>query len=347
MFKRSRVNHEQITSVTRQLATLIDANVPILQCCTTIMHSTNNDTIRVNFYWLREQILSGNNLHDSLTTLGNFFDVFSCQLIKLGEQTGKLAHTLDILANIKEQQLKLKNQITQAVIYPLLLVIMAILIFFSMFIFIIPRFAELFSQQHSLPMMTKAVFQLSVYLRNYLWLVGLFVLALTLYLHCIDKLTLSTQKIMGLIFKLSILKKVRLLLSINYFTQQLYTAVSAGMPIHQALRLIKTNPSLHLIAEEIHSIHSEILAGTPLHESFASKQIFPAMVVQMINIGENTGSLEPALLKSSEHLQSSINKQISLLTQLLEPLIMVVLGVLIGGLVIAMYLPVFNLGTTV
>lgn len=330
----------------RQLSTLLNAGVSLTHACATLKYSEEKTHFRNMITSIEIQLNSGKNLTNCVKQFPTYFDSFTQQLIQLGENTGKLDHCLLRIANYKEKMLTLKKQIQQTLFYPITICIISLIVMLIMLIFIIPRFAELFhNMHHQLPFLTECVLSISQFLIHYDW-IFLFIMATFIILihHSlrsaqfkskVDRLIIRLP-IIGILMKKNILAKI---------ARNLATAISAGMTISDTLRLLSSCTRNLSYTQAIHRLHYDIARGLQLHSAMQPNPLFPPVFVQMIKVGEETGMLDTMLEKIAILYEADVDHFIAYLKQLLEPLIMIILGVLIGGMVIAMYLPVFKLGT--
>lgn len=331
----------------RQLAVMIAAGMPITRCFEILESMQTQPMLRLGLYKVRQRLLSGHTLHDSMTYLPRWHDSFSSHLIYFGEQTGKLENILFTLAAYHENKINLQNKVRQALFYPLIILMAALLLLFTLFVFVLPAFADLFSgSSQPLPFITRFLFSASTFTYQHL----VVILAVLIFTIVLMWLTQSYQTFLHLCLKqfmhLPPLKHCAHTLMHVYFTRHLGLALNAGIPIQQALQLttgISRHPDM---LKAIQQLRQAVTSGKSLHSAIASLPVFPVLVQQMIKVGEETGFLDNLLVKTADLLEAELHTHISHLTALLEPLIMAILGVLIGGLVVGIYLPVFNLGST-
>lgn len=330
-----------ITIFLRQFATLINAGIPLIQCCMLLENDPKNPALNQFTSNIKRELLSGKTLFQVFSQHKIYFDDFICQLIQLGEHTGNLDQMLNSIATHKENQLQFLHRIRQLLFYPCIITCTAILVLLSFFIFIIPRFAELFRTTNTkLPLLTALLFKLATLFQQY-WLIILIISALITIIYIVRRPHLPKQYWQYILFRHPALRKIYL----ARFARNLAIAFSAGMPIHAALHLIGSTTQPNEFATSIYQLRRHINSGRQLHHAIAAMHIFPHLMVQMIKIGEECGSLDSMLNKIADFYEDDVNRTIQRISQLLEPLIMIVLGVLIGGLVIGMYLPIFNLGS--
>lgn len=340
-----RITSFDITILFRQLATLIAAGVPIIKSCEILEKSQAKTTLRLLIFSIKREILSGKDLFSSLHQHPRYFDELTCQLIKIGEHTGKLETVLLMIAENKEKNLMLKKRVTHALLYPCIITITAMLVTLSMLIFVIPQFAILFSETHiKLPALTRCIFFLSLQVQHH-WLLLFSPLLLSLCFFMpstwFDKLKSDLSRH---IIKLPLIHSFVLHIALARFARTLAMTFAAGMPITNALKLIMHAGHPLEFTDLIVKLHSNITSGLQLHQAMGALPYFPDLMIQMVKIGEESGMLDQLLNKVASFFEADIDHTIHHFSQLLEPLIMLMQGVLIGGLVVGMYLPIFKLG---
>lgn len=327
-----------------QLAILITAGVPILQCFDILIQSHLNSSFQHMIRSIRADIESGNELTKALRQFPRFFDELTCQCIQTGELTGTIALSLHQIATFQEKNRQFKNKIKQAMFYPIFISMVAIGMSLIMLLFIVPRFAEFFqSMNHPLPVFTLAILHLSHCVRMlsmWAWIpILIFVIILKIYFQQF------MQYLNQILIQLPIIGPPLQKQFLVHFCRSLSTMHTAGIPIADALKIIANTMKHPQHADVFLKLHLEITQGRPLHQAMQKNSLFPSLFIQLVKVGEETGRLETLLQKIIELYEHDIDHFVSKLSHLLEPLIMVILGALIGGLVIALYLPIFNLGT--
>lgn len=317
----------------RQFATLMQAGIPIDSCCDILAKNQQKPAMSALIVAIKHDLANGHHLSDCLRRHANYFDHLTCQLIHIGEETGKLETMLLSTANYHENTLLFKKNLYQALFYPCVITATALIIFLAMLIFIIPKFSELFQDSHvPLPYLTLFIFRLSALLRTHGWLI---LLALTLS---------------AFLFKNhfpAIYKPYSRKNNLSRFSRHLALTISAGIPIIQALSIVNVSTSEPYFRHLVLQLQRKINSGLSLYQAMSNEPLFPHLLIQLVKIGEESGQLEAMLSKFADLSEADMSAFLKKLNQLLEPLIMLVLGVLIGGLVIGMYLPVFKLGSTI
>lgn len=343
--RKKPINLMDISIFLRQLATLIAAGLPIIKSFEILEKSQLKIAMGLLIHAIRKEILTGKNLSFCLRHHGRYFDTVTCQLVQLGEHTGKLDIILLQIATNKEKSLALKKQIKQILLYPCILIIFAFLVTLGLFIFIVPRFAELFSNaQVKLPWVTAGMFYFANLLSHYSFV---FLLPILFVLFLLLPLNMTVQfkhKMLNWLLSLPLLRQFMQKITLTRFVRNLALMFDAGIPITDSLKLIIMTSRHSRFIQEIICLHNKLNSGLALHQAMQTLYYFPQFMIQMVKIGEESGMLGSLLNKLADFYESDIDHFSKQFSQLLEPLIILVLGVLIGGLVIGMYLPIFRLG---
>ncbi len=344
--QKQSINTVDVTLFIRQLATLISAGIPIIQSCELLEKSQEKIALKLLIHQLKREMLRGKNFSHSIKHHKQYFDDFTCELIQIGEHTGKLDTLLTTIALHKEKNLAFRNQVKRVLFYPCIISIVAIILTFSMFLFIVPHFAELFHDtQIKLPVLTICIFFLADQLnKNLCWFFLIIIICIgSMYFnHYFLSINISTKKIF---LNLPFIKHFMHKLALTRFTRNLAITLSAGIPILESLKLTMNIHQNKTFCDNVALLRYKISTGIQLYQAMETLPYFPALVIQMIKVGEESGKLEYMLNKIADLLEADLEQFINHSHQLLEPLIMIVLGVLIGGMIIGMYLPIFKLGS--
>lgn len=344
-----KIQPANIAVFTRQLATMTKAGVPLVQAFDIVGEGTEHKNMRELIHALRTDVSSGNGLASSLAKHHPLFDELFCSLIASGENSGTLDVMLDRVATYKEKTEALKAKIKKAMTYPIATIVVAIVVTGILLIKVVPQFAETFQNFGSdLPAFTLLVLRVSEWMQNW-WLALLLGLLAGSYLFSQSK---SRSKrfadwLDGMALKLPILGVVLHDAVIARFSRTLSTTFAAGVPLVEALESTAGATGNAIFARAVYRIRDDVMAGTPLALSIRTTGLFPSMLLQMVSIGEESGSLDDMLAKVADHYEAAVDNAVDSLSSLIEPIIMSVLGVLIGGLMIAMYLPIFMLGSVI
>ncbi len=341
-FKRNKITSLDIIIFLRQLATLTKSGISIIDSLNLLEKSQDKKLLRLLLFQIKREIMSGKSLSTSLELTSTHFDKLTLHGIKLGEKTGNLDHLLTLLATHQENTYNLLKRIKATLFYPCIILTLGLVMTIFLLIFVIPRFAILFEgQDHQLPLLTLCLFKLSYFLKFFsLWFIG-FICILPFVVKKLHVQQSYWQRIATLPLINTYVQKFLL----ARFARHLAITFAAGIPLLQALALLNDTTYSKEFNKAVLYLHTKVSTGLSLHESM-SHGYFPPLIVQLVKTGETSGLLDTMLNKAAAFLEAEVNQTIERSCQLLEPLIMVVLGVLIGGLVIGMYLPIFNLGNT-
>lgn len=344
-----KIPTKEIAIFSRQLATMMSAGVPLVQAFEITANGHDNPAMRRMLLDIKNDIEGGNSLVNALRNHPSHFDALFCNLIAAGEKSGTLETLLDKIALYKEKTEAIKAKVKKALFYPTAVVIIAMLVCVILLIYVVPQFQEIFSSFGAdLPMFTRLVIDLSELMQAYWWIVFSVLIISMFTLREMKKRSFSIRKQCDhLALKLPIIGTILEKSAIARFSRTLSTMFAAGVPLVEAMSTVAGATGNILFHEVILNIREDVAAGTQLHESMRSHELFPNMVVQMISIGEQSGSLDTMLAKIADFYEDDVDNLVNGLSSLLEPLIMSVLGILVGGLVIAMYLPIFQMGSVV
>ena len=334
------ITSADITLLTRQLATLMKAGVPLSQSFEIIAAGVTTPRLSTLIHSIRLDIDNGILLTHALSKHPQCFNSLVCSLVNAGEQSGMLDTMLLHVAEYKENIARIKKKIHKSMAYPIVVAIMAIFITGGLFTYVIPQFDALFKQFGAeLPWLTRVVIQVSEYMQHRGWIIILIPILMTLaLLYCRDykqRILLHLPMIGDLLQKTAIAR----------FARTLSMTFAAGLPLTEALSCVAGATGIQLYARATYQIREAIIQGHTLLSAIKNTQLFPDMVLQLISIGEESGTLDSMLRKIAEFYDDDVNTRMETFSSLLEPVIMTLLGVLIGCVVIAMYLPILTLGT--
>ncbi|SFO70398.1 type IV pilus assembly protein PilC [Ectopseudomonas composti] len=347
--KGKKIKPLDIALFTRQMATMMKAGVPLLQSFDIIAEGFDNPNMRKLVEDLKQEVAAGNSFASALRKQPKYFDDLYCNLVDSGEQSGALETLLDRVATYKEKTEALKAKIKKAMTYPTAVVVVAIVVSAILLIKVVPAFESVFSGFGAeLPAFTQMVVGLSVVLREW-WvyaLLGIFALG-----YVLKEANLRSEKFRDskdrLLLKVPIVGEILYKSSVARFARTLSTTFAAGVPLVDALDSVAGATGNVKFRNAVGQIKNDVSSGTQLNFSMRSTNVFPTMAVQMTAIGEESGALDEMLAKVATFYEDEVDHMVDNLSSLMEPMIMAVLGVVVGGLVIAMYLPIFQLGNVV
>ena len=347
--RKRRITQEDITVFTRQLATMMKAGLPLMQAFEIVARGHSNPSMTEMLMQVRSDVEQGSALGKSFSKYPKYFDRFYCNLVSAGESGGVLESLLDKLAVYKEKTQAIKKKVKTALTYPIAIIVVAIALIFIMMMFVLPAFKEVYANMGAeLPRLTQLVMNLSDLFVDYGWImiILLIVSAFGLYkLH--EKSPTFQKRIDALILRLPVFGTIVRKATIARWARTTSTLFAAGVPLVEVLDSVAGASGNILYEEATQDIRAKVTQGLSLTSSMQSTDMFPNMVIQMAAIGEESGSLDDMLNKAAEFYEDEVDNSVSRLSALMEPIIMVVLGSLIGILLIAMYLPLFNLGNVV
>ncbi|WP_431480181.1 type II secretion system F family protein [Pseudomonas simiae] len=341
------ITSTDITLFTRQLATLLKAGIPLLQAFDIIAEGFDNRALRERVQGLKQAIEAGTSLAEALRKQPRCFDELYCNLVAAGEQAGALETLLERVAIHREKSEQLKTRIKKAMTYPITVLVVASLVTGVLLVHVVPQFQNLFAGvDGKLPGFTLQVIGLSEFMQKAWWAVALGFLAGGLGLReAYRRLADFRLWLDSCLLKAPVAGKLLSKSAVARFARTLSTTFAAGVPLLQALDSVAGAAGSGPFRRAIEQMRRDVATGMPLNQSMRTSGLFPGMAIQMTAIGEESGTLDRMLEKVANHYEADVDNLVDHLTHLMEPLIMVVLGGIVGALVIAMYLPVFQLGS--
>ncbi|MEE8449946.1 MAG: type II secretion system F family protein [Thermodesulfobacteriota bacterium] len=329
---------------TRQFATMIEAGLPLVQCLEALGRQQEKRAFQNVLKDVQETVEGGATLSDSMRRHKNVFDDLYVNMVTAGEMAGILDNVLERLATHMEKTIKLRNQVKSAMYYPVTIVAVAVGVVAVLLLKVIPVFAKLFSDFGAkLPAPTLFVIAISDLMQNYFLYIVAGAIALALLLWQLSKTKRGRYLLDKLLLSLPIFGPIVRKIAIARFSRTLGTMVQSGVAILDALEICARTSGNLIIEQALLKARTSISQGKTIAEPLEDSGVFPPMVVQMVSVGEATGNLDSMLSKIADFYEDEVDTSVKALTSLLEPVIMIVLGVIIGGLVIAMYLPIFTM----
>lgn len=347
--RQRKIKQADITIFSRQMATMIESGIPLVQSFDIVAKGQTNKRMQELIEAVKKDVESGLTLSESLGKHPAYFNELYCNLVDAGEKSGSLDVMLDKVASYKEKVETIKKKIKKALTYPMAVMAVAFLVTAGLLIFVVPQFESLFEGFGAdLPALTRGVITMSEIFQAYWYLIfgvlGALIYAFIYarkhsmrFAHTVDRYLLKLP-VVG-----SILEKA----AIARFARTLSITFAAGLPLVDALKSVAGATGNILYSEATDSIREEVSNGQQMQLAMQQTNLFPNMVVQMVAIGEESGALEKMLSKVASFYEEEVDNAVDSLSSLLEPIIMAILGVLVGGLVVAMYLPIFKLGSVV
>jgi len=344
-----KVATEDLAIFFRQLATMLASGIPLVQGLGIVGAGHEKPAMQELILDIRSQIESGLTLHEALAKHPLHFDSLAVNLVEAGEQAGALETLLDKIATYKEKTEAVKKKIKKALFYPTAVLCVAVIVTIILLIFVIPQFESLFKGFGAdLPWFTQMVVSLSRFVQDEgFLLLGIVVAAFWTFFYFKKRSKPMQQAIDRLMLKLPIVGPIMVKASIARYARTLATTFAAGVPLVEALTSVSGATGNIVYEQAVLRMRDEIATGQRLQRAMEETKLFPNMVTQMIAVGEESGSLDQMASKVADFYELEVDSAVDAMSSLLEPLIMAILGVLVGGLVIAMYLPIFKLGSVV
>jgi type IV pilus assembly protein PilC len=343
-----KVKDKEMAIFTRQFSTMIDAGLPLVQCLTILAEQSESKNLRAVTAVVARDVESGSSLAEAFRKHPRTFDDLFTNMIEVGESGGILDIVLQRLSTYIEKAAALKRKIKAAMIYPLTIVGVAFIVVVFMLTFVIPTFAKMFKDLGAeLPLPTQIVLWLSDFVQNWILIIIAALVAGVFALRRYYRTEAGQSAIDALLLKAPVFGTLIRKVSVARFTRTLGTMVSSGVPILEGLRITARTAGNKVVERAVMATRAAVTAGRTITEPLKTSGVFPPMVIQMINVGEQTGALDAMLGKIADFYDDEVDTAVGALTALLEPLMIVFLGVVIGGLVVAMYLPIFRLVTLV
>ena len=345
-FLKPKVTKKDLMVFTRQFSTMIDAGLPLVQGLTILAEQSENPTFKAVLKEITKDVEGGSTLAEAMKKHSKIFDTLFVNLVAAGEMGGMLDTILRRLAQFIEKAEKLKSQIKGAMTYPIVVMAIAVIVIAVILVFVIPVFEDMFKSFGSaLPTPTQIVVNMSRFLKSNIHWVIIALIAL-IYGFKRYRDTAAGKKVTDSLFlKLPVFGNLLKKTAVARFTRTLGTMISSGVPILDALEIVAKTAGNVVIEEIIYEVRGSIAEGQTIAEPLSENDIFPGMVIQMIAVGEATGALDSMLEKIADFYDEEVDAAVGALTSMLEPLLMLFLGGSIGGLVIAMYLPIFEMAS--
>lgn len=346
---QKKITPSDIAIFTRQLATMLKAGVPLVQSFDIVADGLDNPKLKNLVLDIKNEVSSGNSLANSIRKHPQYFDDLFCNLVHSGEQSGALEGMLDRIATYKEKTESLKKKVKKALSYPIAVVVVAVAVTVILLIYVVPQFEELFKGFGAeLPAFTQMVINLSRFVQKWWYMgVGLIVAMIFGFGELKKRSSAFNDYLDHLVLKIPIIGIILEKSAIARYARTLATTFAAGVPLVEALDSVAGATGNVVFSNAVRKIREDVATGQQLQFSMRSTGVFPSMAVQMVAIGEESGALDTMLDKVATHYEEEVDNAVDSLTSLLEPMIMSVLGVVVGGLIAAMYLPIFKLGSVV
>ncbi len=343
-----KIKGKDVVIFTRQFATMIDAGLPLVQAFEILVRQHENPAFRKVLAGIKETVETGGTLADGMAKFPKAFDDLYVNMVTAGENGGILDTILERLAVHQEKAMKLRREVKTALIYPSVVIAAAVVVTAVLLIFVIPTFADLFKDFGSaLPLPTQLVIDLSDFVVAWWYLIfGSMGTILVLFFRLL-KTPRGKEILHPIALKLPVFGDIIKKVAVARFTRTLGTMLSSGVPILDALNICSKTAGNKVVERDVQKARVVISEGKSMIEPLSESPVFPPMVVQMIGVGESTGALDAMLAKIADFYEDEVENAVTAMKQLIEPIMILVLGVIVGGLVVAMYLPIFKMGSVV
>lgn len=339
-----QVGDDEIAVMTRQLAVMIEAGVPILQAIDILQTGEKNPALKKALANVAEGVSSGSPLWESLSNQAGIFDHLYVYLIRAGELGGALDIILKRLAKYLDDSVKLTRMVKGAMVYPAIVTIVGLIVTFGLVVFIVPQFESLISNSGGeLPAITKFVIGISHFCGDYFWLIVISFVGLAVGFKQVTATPKGKRAWHQFLLNTPGIKELVIKSSVARFTRTLGTMLTSGINLIDALEVCKMTLDNVVMQDALQVVREEVSSGQSLALPLAKAKIFPSMVIQMINVGENTGAMDQMLVRIADFYEQEVEAVVATLTKLIEPFVLVVLGGMVATILIAMYLPVFQL----
>lgn len=344
---REKVKHKQLALFTRQFSVMLDAGLPLVQCLEILGQQQDNKHFQKVLLQTRSDVEAGMTLADAMAKHPRVFEPLYSNMVAAGETGGILDIILQRLSTYLEKMVKLKSDVKSALIYPIAVIVISIIVISVIMIVVIPAFKNIFEgllgPGERLPWLTELVVAISQFMASYWWLITLFVGLMVFASKTWYKTEKGQHVIDGMILKLPILGPIMRKIAVARFSRTLSTLLSSGVPILESLEITARTAGNIIVSEAIQKVRTGIEQGQTFVEPLKASGVFPIMVSQMIGVGEQTGALDAMLSKIADFYEQEVDAAIANLLSLMEPAMILFLGVTIGTIVIAMYMPLFTL----
>jgi type IV pilus assembly protein PilC len=344
LLKRERVNLKDLSIYSRQFSILINADLPLIQSLNILAEQTKNKYFKKCLISVREDVEAGSTLNQAKRKFPKVFDDLYCNLIASGEQSGSLDVVLIRLADYIEKIVKLRSQVKQAMTYPSAIMIFAVLVSVFMMWKIVPVFANLFIELGAeLPFLTQVVVTISNFVQNYILYIFLSVIGLFILLRYVKRTPGGRRAFDRASLRMPLFGEIMRKVAISRLARTLSTLLSGGVPILESLKISSSTSGNAIIEDSVNEARRSVSEGNNFTDALKEAKQFPFMVTQMVSVGEATGTLDDMLLKIADFFDDEVSSSVASLLSLLEPILLIGVGGMIGAIVLSMYLPIFAL----
>ncbi len=345
---KPKVKAKNLAIFTRQLATMVDAGLPLVQSLDILADQEENPTLKETLTSVKDDVEGGLTFAAALKKHPKIFNALFANMVVAGEEAGTLDIILNRLAGFIEKAEALRRKVKSAMMYPAIVTFVAVVVVGILMVFVIPTFEKMFREAHQqLPGLTQFVVDMSKFIRTHILIAIGVLIALFLLFRYIRKTEKGKRAIDGFLLKLPVFGILLRKVAVARFTRTLSTLMTSGVPILDGLNLVAKTSGNKVIEDAVMAARENISSGENIAEPLARSKVFPPMVTRMISVGENTGALDQMLNKIADFYEDEVDTAVAGLTSMLEPLMIVFLGGVVGTIVIAMYLPIFNMANAI
>jgi type IV pilus assembly protein PilC len=346
--RTQKVKLQSLVVFSRQFATMINAGISIIKCLDILESQTKDEGLKAVISIVRKDVKEGSTLTDAMSKHPNTFNKLFVNMIKAAEIGGILDSILDRLAGFVEKEMEIKHKVKSAMMYPTIVLVFAFLIVVALFVFVLPRFKDIFTSMNvDMPPTTQALFTISEFMIHFWWIA--ITIGVGLYVAFIQygKTEKGRYNIDGLKLKMPVFGELSLKVSVSRFARTFGTLISSGVPMMRSLEIIGETSGNAVLAEAVANARNSIREGQKISQPLAASGLFPAMVTHMIDVGEETGRLSEMLCKVAEFYDNEVEAMIKGLTSLIEPMLIVFMGVVVGFIAISVMSPIFKLVSSI
>lgn len=347
-FLKEKVKEKDLVVFTRQFGTMIDAGLPLVQCLEILASQQPSKAFKQVLFDVKQSVEGGATLHDALKRHPEVFNDLYVNLVAAGELGGILDTILSRLSTYIEKAMKLKGEVKSAMVYPAVIMTVAVAVVIVFMVYVIPTFQKMFEGMGGeLPGPTQMVVNMSAFMRRYLPLIIVVIVGIIFAISSFYRTQRGKLLIDALLLKIPVIGDLIKKVAVARFSRTLSTLISSGVPILDGLDICARTSGNKIIENAIREARTSISQGKTISEPLKQLKVFPSMVVQMISVGESTGALDQMLGKIADFYEEEVDAAVAALTSLMEPMLMVFIGVVVGGILIAMYLPIFSIASTI
>ena len=344
-----KIGSREITVMTRQLATLLGAGLPLVQSLTTLITQTSHPQLKTVLARIREEVNEGNSFSQTMTHYPEVFPPFYLNMVRAGEASGTLHLVLERLADFSEKQQALRGRVRAALAYPFFMFLIGSVVLFFLVTFVVPNVTKIFDEMHqTLPLITVILIGVSRFLETFWWLIVAGIIAGAIALKYFLSRTEKGRALRDhMLLRLPILGPMNRKMAVARFSRTLGTLLESGVPLLASLEIVRNIVGNTLVSDAILQAGNEVREGQSLSAPLGRSGLFPAISIEMISVGEQSGNLEPMLYRIADAYEKEVESSITMLTSLLEPVMILVMGLVVGFIVVSILLPIFEMNQLV